>query len=373
MTYSHALRYLTAATSTDQVAAAPPLTVKFPHAPLVLCFTRNQLGSAAAADLAAVLKESGIGYLHWIDDDILEPKSRFLMDGRPISPPTLALHTAHWQAAARAQGREPTAAERCAGVLSLCAAEADCRVILLESPLSVCHVGLFCAINKRTRAITLLSDGSTVARTAYHPATVEIVTPAFGRAMHGLITDICAQNDCKMVPIAASATQRTDVTLGAQTILYQAKSGGRVAYRLASASRLAADAATIALYAIHSLELRGFAIPDEAVRRGLLGVALPHCGTVYCMQPLILTYAVSSEEELAFALSDIQDLPCMQPPPALWSAPSLPALSTNLSLYDQETWPQDLNYPLLLIGPSAWIEQKLAERTRKKGKNNDKI
>ena len=96
MTYSHALRYLTTPDVQDppSVAPAPILPVKFSHTPLLLCFTCNKLGSAAASLIASVLKQAGISYLHWIDDKTLEPESRFLMDGRPISPPLLAKHAA---------------------------------------------------------------------------------------------------------------------------------------------------------------------------------------------------------------------------------------------------------------------------------------
>jgi hypothetical protein len=376
MTYSHALRYLTAPDAPTQAPGIPPLTVKWPHTPLLLCFTRNKLGSAASCMVASILKQAGVSYLHWIDDDALDPKCRFLMDGRPISPPLLSHHAGLWQAAARAEGRDLTRAERCGGVLSACAAAQDCRVILLESPLSVCHIGYFGAINKKIRAITLLSDGKTVARTAQNPATVEIITPAYGRTMHSRITDICAQNDCKMVPIAATAIQRTDVAPGGQTIVHQTRDD-KQAYRLASGSQLAADAAAMALYCIRSLTEQGLSISEWAVESGLMTAAPAHCGSVYSLQPLILTHSATDEQELALVRSDIDTLTSsMSTPPIIWLEPALvpfaPAFDA-LPLYREDTWPSDTGLSLLLVGSHAWIEDKLRTRKQKKAKNNDKI
>jgi hypothetical protein len=339
---------------------------------MLLCFTCNKLGSVVACMIASILKQAGISYLHWIDNDTLEPKCRFLMDGRPISPPLLSRHAADWQAATRAAGREDALAERCAGVLSLCAAEADCRVILVESPISVCHVGYFHALNKKVKAISLLSDGRKVARTAQNPATVEIITPAYGRAMHSRITDICAQNDCKMVPIATTAIRRTGVALGGQTILYQARDHEST-YRLSSGSHLAADAAAMALYGVRSLAERGLSIPESAVAQGLLTAAPAHCGTVYSLQPLILTHSAADEQELSLVLSDLADWAgFISPPPTVWLDPAL-APPSDVALYEGEEWPQEDNCPLLLVGCHAWIEDKLRTRKRKKVKNKDKI
>lgn len=375
MTYSHALRYLTTPDAPQQISLPLPLTVKWSHTPVLVCFTRNKLGSAAAGMLAGVLKQAGISYLHWIDDDTADAKSRFLMDGRPISPPLLSRHAAQWQAAARAEGRDLSPAERCAGVLSACAAETDCRVILLEAPLSVCHVGLFASLNKRMRAITLLSDGQVVPRTASNSATSEIITPAYGMTMHSRITDICAKNDCKMVPIAASAVQRTDVALGGQTLLQKSKNGSELYYRLSSGSRVAADAATLALYAIHSLGARGLAISEDTIRHGLLYAVPPHCGTVYSMQPLILTHAVTDEQELSLILPDITDLVSTTAAPiCVWPEPALiPLLPKAIPLYLEQDWPAISAPSLLLVGSYAWIESKLSARKSKKSKNIDKI
>ena len=375
MTYSHALRYLTAPDVQDppSVAPAPVLPVKFLHTPLLLCFTRNKLGSAAASLLASVLKQAGIPYLHWIDDTMLDPKNRFLIDGRPVSPPLLAKHAALWQAAAREAGREPHCAERCAGILALCAAETECRVILLEAPLDVCHVGFFTPLNKRIKAITLLSDGQDVARTATNPATGEIITPAYGRAMHSRITDICAKNDSKMVTIATTAVQRESVTLGTQTVAYTTRTGV-CHYRLPSASTVATEAAAIALYAVQSLGERGLPIPEDALSRGLLGATLSHCGTVYSAKPLILTHAASDEKEKARILSDLATLQDHSDTPlTLWAEPTLAPWPDSVSLYTQDEWPTEDAFACLLAGSDAWIEETLSARTRKKGKKSDKI
>lgn len=374
MTYSHALRYLTTPDKEEQSHAslgAPLLPIKAPHAPLLLCFTHNKLGNAAANLVASVLQQAGIPYLHWIDDDTWEPKRRFLIDGRPISPPILSRHAADWQAAARADGRRDWRAERCAGVLSLCAAETDCRVVLLESPLSVCHVGYFHALNKKIRAISVLSDSSEIARTAQNPATVEIITPAFGREMHSRITNICAGNDCKMVTIPASAIKRESLTLGGQTVTYTGKTG-KIPYRLPSASRVAADAAALTLYALRSLSEGGLAVSEEAISKGLFGATLSHCGTVYSVEPLILTHTAGDAQELALALSDLETMSaCAHAPLTVWPEPNLAPLVDMPSPYREAMWPQKKDVALLLVGSLAWIEETLALRTRKKSKNSD--
>lgn len=376
MTYSHALRYLTTPDRVETAHATlgtPLIPVKPPHAPMLLCFTRNKLGSAAASLTASVLKQAGISYLHWIDDDLLDAKCRFLLDGRPIPPPLLARHASDWQAAARADGREDVRAERCAGVLSLCAAEADCRVILLESPVSVCHVGYFHALNRRVKAFSLLSDGREVARTAQNPATVEIITPAYGRTMHSQITDICARNDCKMVTIAATAVQREDVTLGGQTVVHTDKTGIR-RYRLSSASHIAAEAAAIALYCLHSLNERGLSIREDALAPGLLSAALCHCGSVYSATPLILTHAANNTQELTQILADVRAMQAsLSSPLTVWLEPCISSLPADMLLYEGQEWPGQDTPSLLLIGSPAWIEEKLSARKRKKGKNTDKI
>lgn len=367
MTYSHALRYLTASDAPMQESGIPSSPVKSTHTTWVLCFTRGKLGSAAACMVASVLEQAGVAYLHWIDDDTLEPRSRFLINGRPIPPPLLAHHTGLWQAAARTEGRDPSPAERCAGVLSACAAQEDCRVIILESPLSVCHVSLFYAINKKVRAISLLSDGREVAQTAKNPATVEIITPAFGMAMHNRIIDICSKNDCKMITVPSSALKQASIALGGQTVIRTTKNGD-ARYRLPSASHVAAEAAAIALYCARSLNERGVAIPEQAMEKGLLHSTIPHCGTLYSMKPLILTHAVANAQELSQVLGDLATLQdCADATLTVWAEPSLLPLPPEVVLYEEDSWNANAPQALLLIGSVAWIEGKLSLRGRKKG------
>jgi len=374
MTYSHALRYLTALPdAAPQAVGTPPLTVKFAHPPLLLCFTRNKLGSAAACMVASILKQAGISYLHWIDDDSLEPKRRFFINGCPITPPVLSQHAASWQTASRAAGREGNRAERCAGVLSLCAAQQDCRVILLESPLSVCHVGLFALLTKKIRAITLLSDGKTVPRTAANPATTEIITPAYGMTMHSTITDICAGNDCKMVTIPTTAVVRKSLTVGGQTVVHTTKAG-EVSYRLPSVSRVATDAASIALYCIHSLCESGLTVPPKALSDGLLYAPLAFCATLYSASPLILIHAVVGEQELSFVSEDVATVQsCTDSPVTVWTEAEGTSWPDSTTLYTREEWPTDPHATLLLVGSPAWIEQKLSLRKQKKAPKTEKM
>ena len=366
MTYPHALRYLTApSVVTDQATGAVPLTVKFSQIPVLLCFTRNKLGSAAASLVAAILHQAGISCLHWIDDEALEPKSRFRIDGRPITPPLLSRHAANWQAAARARGCNDIREERCAGVLSLCAAESNCRIILLESPLSVCHVGYFHAINKKIKAISVLSDGHEIARAAKNPATTEIITPAYGRAMHSQITDICAGNDGKMVTIPTSAVRQTAVSLGSQTVTYADKTGERH-YRLPSASSVATDAAAMALYGIHSLRERGFSIPEDAIGKGLLGATLSHCGSVYSMEPLILTHLATDENALSRIAADLAVMQACAPLPlTVWAESESTVWPPDVAIHTRPEWPTEAS-ALVLVGSFGWIEDKLSRRETKK-------
>ncbi|MBR5798368.1 MAG: hypothetical protein IKY29_05395 [Clostridia bacterium] len=375
MTYQHALRYLTLPDTTSsgntrallrayvsQTKAAPPLFIHF---------TANKLGHTTALFLQGALAQAGISCLHWIDDAATEPKLRFRLDGKPITPPLLA------RLAGELHGMEMASpdvtlgdAERCAALLCRLAAEEGCRVVLLESMQETPVLPVFCAIHPRLNAIAVLSDKKDVVSDTIRSNVRLVITPTYGPAFYRRISDACAASNIRLEIIKKSS--RTAVTLGAQTLSY----GKFPDCRIASGSSLVATAAFLAMECVQTLTRMRFSIDTAALQNGLRTADLSHALHLRCIQPLLLSDIVTTDEELLLSLADISELcPHLPAPRRLWLEDSLSDPPPQFSALFDEICRNDTE-PCLLpegttlaIGCAAFVDAFIKNALRKPKKS----
>ncbi len=360
MTYQHALRYLTASGTASQGNTRLPLrsfvnqTKATP--PLFIRFTANKLGHTAALFLRNILTEAGISCLHWIDDTS-EPKQRFWLDGKPISPPLMArvageLHDVE----IAASDVSFSATERCAAVLCRIAAQQSCRIILFESTHEAPSLPAFCSIYSRLNAIAVLSDKKDAISETVRANVRLVISPTYGPAFYRRISDACAASNIRLEIIKKS--NRTNITPGAQTISY----GKFPDCRLPSGSKLCADAAFLTMECLLALERMRFFVGGAALQSGLQKTDLSHACHLRCIQPLLLADCVTQNDELSLSLSDLNDLsPHLPRPQRLWLDDSLSDIPPQYApLFDEIHRGETELYlceegTTLVIGPPSFI------------------
>lgn len=327
MTYQHALAYL--AERSTKASLLPTDRLPTPDrtaSPLVVCFSHDKQGSAAAQLLRAALTEEGIGVLHVIDADELALRERYLLGGKPILP-TLLCPAAHemrekeikLRRALSAQGQADTTsifspAHRALTVLLRCMQSEGARVLLLEGEQAADDLRTLCELLHTVTAITLVSttdEGGQSALGCIQGVTREVISHPAGAALFRTLSDACSKTGSRLGIIARSAHSRCDVTLGSQSISYATLTD----CRLRSGSTLAADAAVLAAEGLFALRRAGLAISNDAIRQGFAKATLTSCTTPVAIHPPVVAELVTNKGELVLVMHDLELFSALLPRP----------------------------------------------------------
>ena len=371
MTYQHALRYLTAADAASRGSTRPllrayvSLTKAAP--PLFIRFTANKLGHTAALFLRNVLIQAGIACLHWIDDVNVEPKLRFWLDGKPVTPPLLSRLAGELHDMEIATPDVTLSdVERSAAFLCRLAAKEECRIVLFESNQDAPLLPAFCAIYPRLSSLVVLSDKNDTIPESVRANVRLVISPTYGPAFYRRISDVCAANSIRLEIIKKS--RRSAVTLGTQTLSYAKFPDCRIS----SGSRLCAEAAFLAMECVQALGRLRVSIPAEAVQNGLNRTDLSHGLHLRCIHPLTLSDGVTSDEELLVTLSDLDELSAHFPSPRrLWLDDALSDIPSPLSAFFDEICRADQAAALseggttFVVGSAEFIDSFLKNARRK--------
>ncbi len=369
MTYQHALRYLTQSQlSTQSVPLSLPqlfpTPLKIDPAPVILCLSGGRSGRMVGKMLRPILSQAGLSHVSYLHNDALDPKLRFLFDEKPIPPPILCHHANNIQTAERQQMKATNstatlpALERAVELIARCAAEASCRVILLECAEDVPLLRLLMARLPRAVVMTILSEEGSIPRESIREGTREVISPAGGQDLFRRISDACAQSGSRLTLVAGASCQRSDITPGSQLLHYRNLHDCRIL----SGSKSAAHAGFLTLQTALSLPHYGIHLSEDAIRAGLGRADLTHDCSLLSIDPLILSDAVKNEQELAASLQDLAILATSLPAPHhVW-------LEDTLSFpYPKPEWINVTHAPddplssltegsAVILGSPNWIE-----------------
>lgn len=330
MTYQHALQYLAAhedsSTPHLPLEALLRLIGKSTVAPLVVCTSHDKQGSATAHLLRSVLVRADVATLHLIDAPEYDARERYIIDGKPIAPTLLCAHAQDVRmqeiklrravALQQPTDTEPTfpLPHRALAVLLRCLDTAHPHVILLEGGSETPYLRALCEMIARPTVITLVSatdERAVGALACILDVTREVISHPLGPALFRACSDACVRTASRLSIIAKTAHQRHSVTLGGQTLDYNAIKD----CRLCSGSALSADAAVLAAEAAYALRRAGLAISNEAIKAGLSQAVLPTCTLPVSIHPLTVTEYANTPTELAYAMRDLNALSDMLPHP----------------------------------------------------------
>lgn len=369
MTYQHALRYLTQPqipASSDALSLSQlfPAPLKPDTPPVILCLGEGKQSRMVGKMLRAILSQAGVSNLSYLHSEAVEPKERFLFDGKPIPPPVLCHHAGEIRTVELQQIKQghPGATlpghERAVELIARCASDGSCRVILLQCAEDVPLLRLLLARIPRAIAITLLSEDNSIPRESIREGTREVISPAGGQELFRRISDACAISGSRLTLIAGASCQRTDITPASQLLHYRTLHDCRIL----SGSESAARAGFLTLQTVLSLSRYGLPLSEDAIRTGLGRANLTHDCSVLSIHPLILSDAVQTEQELVVSLRDLAALaPLLPAPRHVWlesalSMPSeIPEWIDACHTSDEPLLASE-DGSIVLLGSQNWIE-----------------
>ncbi|MBE6620971.1 MAG: hypothetical protein E7625_06395 [Ruminococcaceae bacterium] len=322
MTYQHALRYLTQSQSSTKTASLSlsqlfPAPLKMDTPPVILCLGKGKQSRIVAKMLCAMLSQANLPHLSYLHDEALEPKLRFLYNGKPIPPPVLCHHAEDIRAAELQQIKQAGAdialptQERAVELIARCTVDGSCRAVLLECAEDVPLLRLLLSRIPRAIAITLLSEDNSIPRESIREGTREVISPAGGQELFRRISDACARSGSRLTLVAGASCQRTNITPASQLLHYHALRDCRIL----SGCERSARAGFLALQTVLSLSRYGLSLSEDAIRTGLGRADLTHDCSLLSISPLVLSDAVQNEQELAASLRDLSALAAVLPAP----------------------------------------------------------
>lgn len=378
MTYQHALRYLTQSPPSTKTASlslsqlfSTPLKMDTP--PVILCLGKGKQSRIVAKMLCAMLSQANLPHLSYLHDEALEPKLRFLYNGKPIPPPVLCHHAEDIRTAelhqiklADADVALPTQ-ERAVELIARISVDGACRAILLECAEDVPLLRLLLSRIPRAIAVTLLSEDNSIPRESIREGTREVISPAGGQELFRRISDACAGSGSRLTLIAGASCQRTNITPASQLLHYRTIRDCRVL----SGSESAARAGFLALQTVLSLSRYGLALSEDTIRTGLGHADLTHDCSLLSISPLVLSDAVQNEQELAASLRDLSALAAVLPTPRhVWLESTLSLPEPRPEWIDRAHASQEPFLPpeggsAVILGTHNFIEN-LASTTHKR-------
>ena len=378
MTYQHALRYMTQLSSSAEhelaLSRLAPLVDKGDPSLMLISFSNDNIGDAAASFLESILTQANIPALRWVDDSTVEPKKRYTLNTKPLSPPLVAQICASVQSverSIRSSAEEILCpADRSTAVLAQYAKMCDVRVLLVQTDLHHSHASRFEVFFPRLQEVCVLSRSNTLSPDAIHSKTREIISLPCGATMFHLISDACAKNGSRLTITPKSVQQSNGQALGAQTLQYRALPPCRIF----SCAPSMAQALSLSLECSLSLRRMGLTLSDHAISTGPERAAIAPACTVISIHPLIVASRARNAEELHLTWEDVTSGELPFPSPCrLCLDSNLGENSMPLPDFCDEWWdaaqtPSDeTTGTLILIGSDTFIETtKKCFKTRKK-------
>ncbi len=379
MTYQHALRYMTQSSSSAEhkmsLSRLASHVAKGEPSLILISFSNDNIGDAAANVLESILTQANIPTLRWVDDSTVEPKKRYTLNTKPLSPPLLAQIGGDVQSLERSLRSSAEeildTSDRSTAVLAQYAKMCDVRVLLIQTDLHHSHASRFETFFPRLQEVCVLSQSNELSPGTIRQGTREIISLPCGPAMFHLISDVCANNGSRFTITPKFNKQASSgQSLGAQTLQYRALPPCRIF----SCAPSMAQALSLSLECALSLRRMGLTLADHAIAAGAERAAVAPSGTVISIHPLIVANRARHADELRLTLEDVTsgDLP-FPFPRRLCLDPSLVQNGMSLPDFFDEWW--DATQAIsdktegtwMLIGSDAFIETaKKRLKTNKK-------